>query len=126
MGVGWTDFPVMNMHPHAWPLYCIGKLMGIEFNSKGVDLTPTLPKDEYKFSTPLIELIRSEEGYSGRYSPKSPGIWRMSLKLDDQELEQVRVLLVNEKEIDFVKDGTRIVWEGQSTEDEPLIWSLRF
>ncbi|MFW9861422.1 MAG: hypothetical protein ACFFET_03950, partial [Candidatus Thorarchaeota archaeon] len=126
MGVGWTDFPVMNMHPHAWPLYTIGKLMGIEFNSKGVDLAPTLPKDKYKFSTPLIEIEKSDEGYSGKYSPKSPGTWKMSLKLDERELEKVKVLLVNKKEVDIAQEGNRIMWEGKSTEDEPLIWNLRF
>ncbi|MFW9804617.1 MAG: GH36-type glycosyl hydrolase domain-containing protein, partial [Candidatus Thorarchaeota archaeon] len=126
MGVGWTDFPVMNMHPHTWPLYTIGKLMGIEFNSKGVDLAPILPKDEYKFLTPLLELQKAKGGYSGKYSPKSSGLWRMSLKLDEQELKKMTVLLVNGREIDIVQEGNRIVWEGQSTTDEPLIWNLRF
>ena len=30
---GWTDFPVMNMHPHAWQLYMLAKLLG--WNSTG-------------------------------------------------------------------------------------------
>ena len=31
-GFNWTDFPVMNMHPHAWPLYSAAKLLGLEFH----------------------------------------------------------------------------------------------
>ena len=126
MGVGWTDFPVMNMHPHAWPLYSIAKLIGIEFNSHGVNLFPTLPKEMYKFSTPLIELEKSKEGYSGRYSPKSPGTWRMTLKLDEKELKRITALLVNDKQVDIALEGGRIVWDGKSTPDAPLRWILRF
>ena len=125
MGVGWTDFPVMNMHPHAWSLYAIVKMMGIEFNNRGVDLAPTLPKDVYKFSTPLLELEKSEEGYSGSYSPKSSGQWRMTLKLEKDELERVTTLLVNGREVEIIQDGDRIVWEGNSTSEEPLRWVLR-
>jgi len=121
----WTDFPVMNQHPHAWPLYTISKLIGIEFNSRGVDLSPTLPKEKYKFTTPLVELEKSEEGYTGRYAPNSAGSWRMTLKLDDSELERVTVLLVNGKSVDVVREGDRIVWEGESTLDSPLTWTLK-
>jgi hypothetical protein len=34
--LNWTDFPVMNMHPHAWPLYSSVKLLGLEFHEGGV------------------------------------------------------------------------------------------
>jgi hypothetical protein len=125
-GVNWTDFPVMNMHPHAWPLYTIPKLLGIEFNRQGVDLAPTLPKDVFKFSTPLIELEKTKEGYSGMYSPKSPGPWRMTLKLAKKELDRVTELLVNGKRVEIVREGDRIVWEGRSTQDARLRWILRF
>ncbi|MFX1441701.1 MAG: hypothetical protein ACFFFD_15785, partial [Promethearchaeota archaeon] len=126
MGVGWTDFPVMNMHPHAWSLYAIAKLMGVEFNNRGVDLAPTLPKDVYKFSTPLLELEKSKEGYSGSYSPKSSGQWIMTLKLEKDELDSATALLVNGRQVEIIRDGDRIVWEGKSTSEEPLKWVLRF
>ncbi len=29
LGANWTDFPVMNMHAHAWPLYSACKLLGV-------------------------------------------------------------------------------------------------
>ena len=35
-GMSWTDFPVMNLHPHAWPLYSSAKLLGLEFHEKGI------------------------------------------------------------------------------------------
>src|SRR5581483_5896464 len=35
---GWTDFPVLNMHTHACPLYSLTKVLGIEFTETGVRL----------------------------------------------------------------------------------------
>ena len=37
------DFPVMNMHSHAWPLYSAVKLLGLEFHEKGINFRPDLP-----------------------------------------------------------------------------------
>ena len=42
-GLNWTDYPVMNMHPHAWPLYSAAKLLGLAFQENGVSFQPTLP-----------------------------------------------------------------------------------
>src|SRR5665213_2878388 len=53
-GLYWTDFPVMNMHPHAWPLYSAAKLLGLEFHEKGVSFRPDLPLPEYEFTSPLL------------------------------------------------------------------------
>ncbi len=53
MGVNWTDFPVMNMHPHAWPLYDVPKLLGVEFTPEGLVLTPALPQDRIFFQITL-------------------------------------------------------------------------
>ncbi len=37
------DFPVMNMHAHAWPLYSAAKLLGLEFHENGINFRPDLP-----------------------------------------------------------------------------------
>ena len=34
------DFPVLNMHAHAWPLYTAAKLLGVEFHESGVNFHP--------------------------------------------------------------------------------------
>src|SRR6266699_1955023 len=36
---GWTDFPVLNMHTHACPLFSLAKLLGVEFTESGVSLS---------------------------------------------------------------------------------------
>ncbi|MCJ7648288.1 MAG: hypothetical protein MUP85_06720, partial [Candidatus Lokiarchaeota archaeon] len=35
-GLNWTDFPVFNLHPHAWPLYTLIHLIGAKFNKEGL------------------------------------------------------------------------------------------
>jgi len=62
-GFNWTDFPVMNMHPHAWPLYSAAKLLGLEFHEAGVSFKPDLPMTEYEFTSPLLGFKKSRDGY---------------------------------------------------------------
>ena len=124
--VKWTDFPVMNMHPHAWPLYSVAKLMGTEFTEQGVDLAPSLPKDEYRFTSPLLELEKTKQGYRGRYSPMTAGTWRITLKLGEKERNRVSVLTVNGKDQKLTSEGDKVVLTGASAPDRPLTWSLRF
>nr|MDO8098558.1 hypothetical protein [Candidatus Njordarchaeota archaeon] len=126
LGVKWTDFPVMNMHPHAWPLYTITKLMGVEFSPQGVDLAPALPKKKFKFSSPLLELEKAGEGYSGRYTPQVAGTWRTTLKLNKEELRRLSKIEINGKRDKVVREGDRIVFQGESTPDKPLRWVLKY
>lgn len=126
LGVKWTDFPVMNMHPHAWSLYTITKLMGVEFSTQGVDLAPAIPKQEFRFSSPLIELEKTTEGYSGKYAPKIAGKWRVTLKLDQKELHRISSVEINGKSEKVVREGDRIVFQGESTPDNPLRWVLKY
>jgi hypothetical protein len=126
LGVKWTDFPVMNMHPHAWPLYAITKLMGVEFSTEGVDLAPAIPKQKFRFLSPLLDLERTTEGCSGKYAPKVPGKWRVTLKLDQKELQRVSKVYVNDKSEKVVREGDRIVFRGESTPEKPLRWVLKY
>lgn len=121
----WTDFPVMNMHSHAWPLYTISKLIGIEFTSDGVKFKPTIPKDEYKFSSPLIGFEKSKEGYSGWYAPKVAGTWKFTLKLDDIELNLIENVEINGKEEEPIREDGAISWSGESKPERPLKWIIK-
>ena len=58
-GINWTDFPVMDMHPHAWSIYAIPKLLGVKFTPEGVELSPCLPKEAYRFESPLLRLEKN-------------------------------------------------------------------
>ena len=125
IGFGWTDFPVMNMHPHAWPLYSTVKLLGIEFNEKGVALAPALPLDAYRFQSPLLGLVRSTRQYEGWYAPRVPGKWLISLHLPRAEQGRFSTLRVNGKKVTLERtpEGA-IEFQDFSTPEKPLRWVL--
>ena len=51
------------------------KLLGLEFQEKGVSFQPTLPLAEYEFTSPLLGFKKSKDGYSGWYAPSVAGRW---------------------------------------------------
>ncbi|MHA1906346.1 MAG: GH36-type glycosyl hydrolase domain-containing protein [Candidatus Thorarchaeota archaeon] len=122
--VNWTDFPVMNMHPHAWPLYDVVKLLGVEFNPEGIDIFPTLPKEEYRFSSPVLELEKTKTGFMGRYSPLSGGTWKIAVKLSETDMKRISSLTVNGKNVDIAYEEEKIVFNGESTPEKPLQWEI--
>ena len=125
-GVNWTDFPVMNMHPHAWPLYDTVKLIGAEFTTNGLVLSPVLPQAAYRFDSPLLGLEKSDEGYSGWYAPLKAGTWQISLRLSEQERGRFKRLEVNGQAHPFqVNPEGAIQFAGESIPGQPLRWSLR-
>jgi hypothetical protein len=123
--VNWTDFPVMNMHPHAWTLYDVAKLMGVEFTPEGVELTPSLPKDEYRFASPLVGLEKSKKGYSGWYSPIVAGTWQVTLHIPENQRSHITNLEVNgeKKPLTCTKDGA-FQFSGDNLPEKPLHWVL--
>jgi hypothetical protein len=123
--INWTDFPVMNMHPHAWPLYTVAKLLGIEFTQEGLELTPAIPKDEYEFSAPLLGFKKTKDTYSGYYSPKKAGEWKVNIKLSDDEIDNIKYVEINGKKEQFEKIGDQIKFYGQSKIDMPLEWKIK-
>jgi len=121
------DFPVMNMHPHAWPLYSAAKLLGIEFTPKGVSLRPALPLPDYRFTSPLLGFEKSSQGYEGWYAPPaSAGTWTLTLRLPPEEFNKFTRLEVNGAEVHPhpAADGS-IEIEGNSAPGKPLRWSMR-
>jgi hypothetical protein len=124
--VNWTDFPVMNMHPHAWPLYDTLKLIGAEFTPEGLTLSPTLPHDSYRFDSPLLGLEKSRDGYSGWYAPLLGGTWEVTLDLLEQDRSRFSRLEVNGQvqQIPF-RVGGSVRFSGESAPGQPLRWSLR-
>ncbi|MHA1489752.1 MAG: GH36-type glycosyl hydrolase domain-containing protein [Promethearchaeota archaeon] len=123
--INWTDFPVMNLHPHAWPIYNTINLIGLKATKDGLEFAPSLPKDEYKFSSPLVGFEKSKEGYSGWYAPNSAGSWKIIVKLSNEEINRYNKIEINNKEETIVKDGNKIVFSGTSAPDEPLSWKIK-
>ncbi|TFF87990.1 MAG: hypothetical protein EU549_03815, partial [Promethearchaeota archaeon] len=125
--INWTDFPVMNMHPHAWPLYTISKLIGIQFNYNTLKIHPVLPKKEYKFITPLIKLEKSNTGYSGEYKPKvfNRKEFTLEIKLDEEEINRSDFLIINGNKQDINIENDKIIWTGMVESKKSLIWELK-
>jgi hypothetical protein len=99
----YADFPIANLHSHACTLYSASKLLGLEFTPEGLDLAPTLPLDEYRFTSPLVGVIKTATGYEGWYAPSKAGEWRVRLKLAGRTLER----------------------RGKSAPGSPMRWSVK-
>ena len=123
-GLSFTDFPIMNLHSHAWPLYNTVHLIGAEFTGEGIELSPILPKEDYEFSSPVLGFKKSKNGYSGWYAPFVEGKWKITLKLKREEIGKIASLEVNGKKVDIIIEEDKIMWNGKSKPNKPLNWSL--
>lgn len=92
---GWTDFPVLNMHTHACPLYSLIKLLGLEFTEAGVLLAPKVPLPTFRFEAPVLGLIKSANGYEGWYNPTTQNTWSVNLKIVPDEAKRISHVEVN-------------------------------
>jgi hypothetical protein len=125
LGINWTDFPVMNMHPHAWPLYSAAKLLGLEFHESGVTFAPSLPLAEYEFTSPLLGLKKSGTGYSGWYAPARAGRWEIELRLPPGEAARLKGVQVNGVRRPLPSPPAATVhFAGESEPGKPLRWEI--
>jgi len=120
----WTDFPVFNLHPHAWPLYDIIRLVGINFTREGIEINPTLPKDSFELITSLFGLKKSHNGYSGWYNPKKEGKWNLSFKMTDKEIKNIKSISINGVKSDYSIDKGFLNLIGENKIDKPLTWQI--
>ncbi len=113
-GLNWTDYPVMNMHPHAWPLYSAAKLLGLAFHESGVSFQPTLPLAEYEFTSPLLGFKKSKDSFSGWYAPSVPGRWDIEIQLPGSEAAGLRQLKINGQTERISNSAQGIRFSGES------------
>ena len=123
-GTNWTDFPVMNMHPHAWPLYDTAKLMGVKFTPAGVELSPCLLQAAYRFDSPLLGLEKSAGGCTGWYAPSQSGRWLITLRLPGGPAFTHLEVNGQAVPLERLSDGA-YQWSGESKPDQPLRWELK-
>lgn len=119
-----VNFPVLNMHSHAWPLYSAVKLLGTEFRPDGVYFKPDLPLDEYEFNSPLLGFRKTPTGYSGWYAPMSPGHWRMEVALPEKIRPLLKSLTINGEQEPLHSNDGRIRFGGNSSPSAPLRWEI--
>jgi hypothetical protein len=123
---GWTepDFPVMNMHSHAWPLYSTAKLIGVDFHENGVHFKPDLPLTTYEFASPLLGFKKSADSYSGWYAPLTAGNWVIEIDLPEAErkgLWQIRVNGIVQKSQSATGP---MQFSGKSEPGVPMRWRM--
>jgi hypothetical protein len=124
-GVNWTDFPVMNLHPHAWQLYSIVKLLGLDFHELGLRFAPVIPVEEYEFTSPLLGFKKTARGYSGWYAPSVAGEWTLELRLTPEDAARWKRLEINGAvSTPKVAEQSVIRFAGKSAPGKPLNWSL--
>ncbi|MFX0058990.1 MAG: GH36-type glycosyl hydrolase domain-containing protein [Candidatus Hodarchaeota archaeon] len=123
-GLNFTDFPVLNLHSHAWLLYNCIHLIGAKFTKEGIEFSPVLPKDKYEFNTKILGFKKSKMGYSGWYSPLEEGNWKITLHLTEEEINSIQSLKINSKQEKFNKNENSISWIGRSRKNKPLFWEL--
>jgi hypothetical protein len=124
-GMSWTDFPVMNLHPHAWPLYSSAKLLGLDFHEKGIRFAPSLPLAEYEFTSPLLGFKKSKTGYSGWYAPSVSGRWSIDIQVGDPDLDKFSQVTVNGRIERLPECPMAITISGESKPGIPLRWAIR-
>jgi len=118
------DFPVMNMHPHAWPLYSAAKLLGLEFHETGVNFRPDLPLPDYEFSSSLLGFQKSRNGYSGWYAPSTAGLWHIEISVPESESTKLTKITVNGVTTTPKLNGKQIRFSGESKHGKPLRWEV--
>ncbi|MBD3253760.1 MAG: hypothetical protein GF383_01640 [Candidatus Lokiarchaeota archaeon] len=119
-----TDFPVMNMNCHAWPLYSLIKLLGIEFNPSGISITPALNQSKFEFSSSLISLKKDLKGYHGWYAPLGKEIQTVSFHI--QTDEYFTKLYVNGEEMNItMQKNDKIVFKGPIKKGK-ICWDILF
>jgi Glycosyl hydrolase 36 superfamily, catalytic domain len=125
-GSNQTDFPIMNMHWHANPIYRITKLVGLEFNEQGFSLAPTLPLSSYSMKSPLIGITKSNGSYEGWYAPLTSGVWKINVRLPPAEAAGFTNVEVNGRKQALQRNSqVDFQFSGESFPDKPLRWVLR-
>ena len=121
---GWTDFPVLNMHTHACPLYALSRLVGLEFTDTGVVLRPRLPLASFRFESPLLGVVKTARGYEGWYNPAARNTWSVRLSLSPEEMKHLSRAEVNGMRVHARTDQGTIELRGEGGAASAMRWSV--
>lgn len=120
-----TDFPVLNLHSHACSLYSATKLLGLEFTGEGLNLNLGLPLDSYRFDSPLVGVVKTQERFEGWYAPSRSGTWTVRITLPEAAAEKLSHAEVNGKRVPLKRlpHGVMDI-AGASSAQNPMRWAL--
>ena len=119
------DFPVLNLHSHACSLYSATKLLGIDFTPNGMNVSPKLPIESYRFDSTLVGVVRSAGRFEGWYAPQRPGHWTIEIALPKDLAVSIKAAEVNGKRSPALKKSNEVIEiSGPSAPGKPLRWIL--
>jgi hypothetical protein len=114
----------MNMHIHAWPLYIAVKLLGVNFDKRGLSFEPLLPLAEYEFSSPLLGFKKTANGYSAWYAPSVAGQWEIEIRQPDSDLTRLAQIEINGTAKLLDHSAKSICFTRVSSHRAPLSWEM--
>ena len=98
---------------------------GIGYITDGMEFSPKLPLEEYRFRSPLLGFLKSSGGYEGWYDPSAPGEWLTRVTLPAAEAKEIHRAEVNgKKQVLGGRPGGVFELKGESALGKPLRWSL--
>ncbi len=124
MGINWTDFPVFNLHPHAWPLYNIFHLIGTTFSKEGIEFTPILEDQEYSIYSPLLSFEKGVGFYKGYYLPQIKDNFSVKLTLGKTTINSIKEIRVNGISSTYEEIGEAVIFQGEGGNDKALTWEV--
>lgn len=120
--ISWVDFPVYNLHPHAWTLYNAACMFMDRFTGEGAVFNLGFPEKEYRFDSRLASLERVKGGFEGSYAPAAAGKWKIELAFFKPDGEFV--LTVNGSAAKYEKMENGIVFYGEGGGGSTLRWAI--
>ena len=110
------------MHPHCWPIYDTVRFLQPIYTREGLELTPSLPKDTFRFSSKLLGYEQTPEAIGGHYRPLTSGTYTITIDTANINHKPTSVF-VNGELVEATFDGTRITFAGEA--NDTLTWELR-
>jgi len=120
--LAWVDYPVYNLHPHAWTLYNAASMFVDAFTRDGVAFNMGFPEKEYIFESSLVALERTDNGFKGMYFPSILGSWKIELVFfaPDRNFH----LKVNGNLSEYKNTENGIYFFGEGGGEVPVRWSI--
>lgn len=91
------NFPVGNLHAHAWPMYAAIRFLQPQYYKEGMTLKPCLPRKEYCVSSRLLTYDQRKNSIEIIYAPLKKGVYTLKLDLSYVEERYAHVYVNGEE-----------------------------
>lgn len=120
------DFPATNSHAHASQLTAIVKLLGIEFNPTGMEISPWITPVAYSFATAIVGVSKTSARIDGWYHPVVEGTWTVLVSCPSPQRAFIQAVEIQGKasKICWSREGELVI-VGSSTKETRLEWSVK-